>query len=139
MTCTSRLSQLAADAMPLQLRGKPHANFLSLLLGRTGTGNPLFKWFSMFSMCFAWLFLQVLPYVFPNVFQSELGLPCPKLRRSWPQDVSIPSIASKTKNFSGAELEGLIRSATSYAAGRKHMGHMGAKLTQCLAQRWIIT
>jgi len=34
-------------------------------------------------------------------------------------DVSISSIASKTKNFSGAELEGLIRSATSYAMNRK--------------------
>eukprot|EP00440_Ansanella_granifera_P042459 gb/GFBE01046029.1/.p1 GENE.gb/GFBE01046029.1/~~gb/GFBE01046029.1/.p1 ORF type:complete len:735 (+),score=200.45 gb/GFBE01046029.1/:1-2205(+) len=34
-------------------------------------------------------------------------------------DVSIPDLASKTKNFSGAELTGLIRSATSYAMNRK--------------------
>ena len=34
-------------------------------------------------------------------------------------DVSIPAIAAKTKNFSGAELEGLLRSATSFAMNRK--------------------
>lgn len=39
-------------------------------------------------------------------------LPC--ITERFPEDVSISSIASKTKNFSGAELEGLIRSATSY-------------------------
>jgi len=33
--------------------------------------------------------------------------------------VSMPDIASRSKNFSGAELEGLIRSATSYAMNRK--------------------
>jgi len=33
--------------------------------------------------------------------------------------VSIPAIAARTKNFSGAELEGLIRSATSFALNRK--------------------
>ena len=30
------------------------------------------------------------------------------------KDVSIPEIAAKTKNFSGAELDGLLRSATSF-------------------------
>ncbi|CAJ1384798.1 unnamed protein product [Effrenium voratum] len=35
------------------------------------------------------------------------------------KEVSIADIASRTKNFSGAELEGLIRSATSYAMNRK--------------------
>lgn len=35
------------------------------------------------------------------------------------QDVLIPEIAARSKNFSGAELEGLIRSATSYAMNRK--------------------
>eukprot|EP00971_Amphidinium_carterae_P291111 5780451-Amphidinium_carterae.1 len=34
-------------------------------------------------------------------------------------DVSIPDIASGTKNFSGAELAGLVRSATSFALQRK--------------------
>jgi len=33
--------------------------------------------------------------------------------------VQIPSLAAQTKNFSGAELEGLIRSATSFALNRK--------------------
>lgn len=33
--------------------------------------------------------------------------------------VSIPWVASHTKNFSGAELEGLVRSATSFALNRK--------------------
>jgi len=33
--------------------------------------------------------------------------------------VSLPALASQTKNFSGAELEGLIRSATSFALNRK--------------------
>eukprot|EP00443_Scrippsiella_acuminata_P021688 CAMPEP_0115290248 /NCGR_PEP_ID=MMETSP0270-20121206/63952_1 /TAXON_ID=71861 /ORGANISM="Scrippsiella trochoidea, Strain CCMP3099" /LENGTH=712 /DNA_ID=CAMNT_0002707503 /DNA_START=39 /DNA_END=2177 /DNA_ORIENTATION=+ len=33
--------------------------------------------------------------------------------------VSIPAIATSTKNFSGAELAGLIRSATSFAFNRK--------------------
>merc|ERR1719499_1306009 len=33
--------------------------------------------------------------------------------------VSIPALAAQTKNFSGAELEGLIRSATSFALNRK--------------------
>jgi len=33
--------------------------------------------------------------------------------------VSIPSLAAQTKNFSGAEIEGLIRSATSYALNDK--------------------
>mmetsp|Transcript_107685 Transcript_107685/g.303344 ORF Transcript_107685/g.303344 Transcript_107685/m.303344 type:complete len:732 (+) Transcript_107685:100-2295(+) len=33
--------------------------------------------------------------------------------------VSIPAIAKQTKNFSGAELEGLVRSATSFALNRQ--------------------
>mmetsp|Transcript_57776 Transcript_57776/g.151953 ORF Transcript_57776/g.151953 Transcript_57776/m.151953 type:complete len:735 (-) Transcript_57776:49-2253(-) len=33
--------------------------------------------------------------------------------------VSIAALAAQTKNFSGAEIEGLIRSATSYALNRK--------------------
>jgi len=33
--------------------------------------------------------------------------------------VSIPAIAASTKNFSGAELAGLVRSATSFALNRK--------------------
>jgi len=33
--------------------------------------------------------------------------------------VSLPAVAAQTKNFSGAELEGLIRSATSFALNRK--------------------
>jgi len=33
--------------------------------------------------------------------------------------VSIPALAARTKNFSGAEIEGLIRSATSFALNRK--------------------
>mmetsp|Transcript_15673 Transcript_15673/g.36744 ORF Transcript_15673/g.36744 Transcript_15673/m.36744 type:complete len:743 (+) Transcript_15673:99-2327(+) len=35
------------------------------------------------------------------------------------QDVSMETIATRTKNFSGAELEGLVRSATSFALNRK--------------------
>lgn len=34
-------------------------------------------------------------------------------------DVSIPELAAKTKNISGAEIEGLVRSATSFAFNRK--------------------
>eukprot|EP00419_Tripos_fusus_P004649 CAMPEP_0172674052 /NCGR_PEP_ID=MMETSP1074-20121228/12523_1 /TAXON_ID=2916 /ORGANISM="Ceratium fusus, Strain PA161109" /LENGTH=731 /DNA_ID=CAMNT_0013491435 /DNA_START=37 /DNA_END=2232 /DNA_ORIENTATION=- len=34
-------------------------------------------------------------------------------------DVSIPALAGQTKNFSGAEIAGLIRSATSFALNRK--------------------
>eukprot|EP00386_Alphamonas_edax_P004795 GDKI01015104.1.p1 GENE.GDKI01015104.1~~GDKI01015104.1.p1 ORF type:complete len:761 (-),score=260.52 GDKI01015104.1:286-2568(-) len=34
-------------------------------------------------------------------------------------DVSIPELAARTKNFSGAEIEGLVRSATSWAFNRK--------------------
>merc|ERR1740121_186774 len=33
--------------------------------------------------------------------------------------VSIPALAASTKNFSGAEIEGLVRSATSFALNRK--------------------
>lgn len=35
------------------------------------------------------------------------------------QDVSIPGLAAATKNFSGAEIEGLVRSATSFAMNKK--------------------
>jgi len=35
------------------------------------------------------------------------------------KSVSIPALASQTKNFSGAELEGLVRDAASYALNRK--------------------
>eukprot|EP00929_Paragymnodinium_shiwhaense_P056487 TRINITY_DN28266_c0_g1_i1.p1 TRINITY_DN28266_c0_g1~~TRINITY_DN28266_c0_g1_i1.p1 ORF type:complete len:728 (+),score=215.36 TRINITY_DN28266_c0_g1_i1:96-2279(+) len=35
------------------------------------------------------------------------------------QGVCIPDLAAETKNFSGAELEGLVRSATSFALNRK--------------------
>ena len=34
------------------------------------------------------------------------------------KDVSLPDLASKTKNFSGAEIEGLVKSATSFAFQR---------------------
>lgn len=34
-------------------------------------------------------------------------------------DVSIPALAAQTKNFSGAEISGLVRSATSFAFNRK--------------------
>jgi SpoVK/Ycf46/Vps4 family AAA+-type ATPase len=34
-------------------------------------------------------------------------------------DVDLNSIAARTKNFSGAELEGLVKSATSFALNRK--------------------
>jgi vesicle-fusing ATPase len=41
--------------------------------------------------------------------------------------VSIPAIAAGTKNFSGAEISGLIRSATSFALNRKvHFGSIAA-------------
>ncbi|CAK0803094.1 unnamed protein product [Prorocentrum cordatum] len=33
--------------------------------------------------------------------------------------VSIPALAAKTKNFSGAELEGFVRAATSYAMNKR--------------------
>merc|ERR1719389_380002 len=33
--------------------------------------------------------------------------------------VNLPDIAKRTKNFSGAEIEGLVRSATSWAFNRK--------------------
>merc|ERR1712222_153619 len=36
--------------------------------------------------------------------------------------VSTAVLAAQTENFSGAELEGLIRSATSFALNRKDMG-----------------
>ena len=42
-------------------------------------------------------------------------------------DVSLPDLASKTKNFSGAEIEGLVKSATSFAFQR----HI--KVRSCLA------
>jgi vesicle-fusing ATPase len=35
------------------------------------------------------------------------------------KDVNLPDIAKRTKNFSGAEIEGLVRSATSWAFNRK--------------------
>ena len=34
------------------------------------------------------------------------------------EDVDIEDLAKRTKNFSGAELEGLVRSATSTAINR---------------------
>lgn len=34
-------------------------------------------------------------------------------------EVSLPSLATRTKNMSGAEIEGLVRSATSFALNRK--------------------
>ena len=34
-------------------------------------------------------------------------------------DVSLLDLAAETKNFSGAEIEGLVRSATSWAFGRE--------------------
>jgi len=34
-------------------------------------------------------------------------------------DVSLDHLAAETKNFSGAEIEGLVRSATSWAFGRE--------------------
>lgn len=34
-------------------------------------------------------------------------------------DVSLEELAAETKNFSGAEIEGLVRSATSWAFGRE--------------------
>ena len=33
-------------------------------------------------------------------------------------DVSLPELAGETKNFSGAEIEGLVKSATSFAFAR---------------------
>lgn len=42
-------------------------------------------------------------------------------------DVSIPALAKQTKNFSGAEIEGLVKSASSFAFLR-HVGQ-GADLT----------
>ena len=33
-------------------------------------------------------------------------------------DVSLPSLATETKNFSGAEIEGLVKSAASFAFAR---------------------
>jgi len=35
------------------------------------------------------------------------------------KDVSLPSLAAETKNFSGAEIEGLVKSAASYAFARQ--------------------
>eukprot|EP00747_Dinoflagellata_sp_TGD_P182072 gnl/TRDRNA2_/TRDRNA2_36142_c0_seq1.p1 gnl/TRDRNA2_/TRDRNA2_36142_c0~~gnl/TRDRNA2_/TRDRNA2_36142_c0_seq1.p1 ORF type:complete len:732 (+),score=170.63 gnl/TRDRNA2_/TRDRNA2_36142_c0_seq1:79-2274(+) len=35
------------------------------------------------------------------------------------QSVTVEAVAARTKNFSGAELEGLVRSATSFALNRK--------------------
>ena len=34
-------------------------------------------------------------------------------------DVSLPELASGTKNFSGAEIEGLVKSAASFAFARQ--------------------
>ncbi len=34
------------------------------------------------------------------------------------RDVDLPSLADRTRNFSGAELEGLVKSAASYALNR---------------------
>jgi len=63
--------------------------------------------------------------------QIEIGLPneegrcqilkihTEKLRsNSYLEDVSLDILASKTQNYSGAELEGLVRSATSFALNR---------------------
>jgi vesicle-fusing ATPase len=35
------------------------------------------------------------------------------------KDVDLAALAEKTKNFSGAELEGLVKSATSFALNRQ--------------------
>lgn len=34
------------------------------------------------------------------------------------EDVDLTSLALRTKNYSGAEIEGVVRSATSYALNR---------------------
>lgn len=34
------------------------------------------------------------------------------------QDVDLPLLAERTRNFSGAEIEGLVKSAASYALNR---------------------
>ncbi|KAH8942151.1 hypothetical protein BDL97_14G083500 [Sphagnum fallax] len=41
------------------------------------------------------------------------------IRLPWMRLVAMSSPASKTKNFSGAELEGLVKSATSFALNRQ--------------------
>ncbi|CAK9195365.1 unnamed protein product [Sphagnum troendelagicum] len=41
------------------------------------------------------------------------------IRLPWMRLVAMSSSASKTKNFSGAELEGLVKSATSFALNRQ--------------------
>lgn len=39
--------------------------------------------------------------------------------KSLGEDVDLPDLASRTKNFSGAEIEGLVKSATSFALNRQ--------------------
>eukprot|EP00958_Prasinococcus_capsulatus_P030089 scaffold7902_cov363-Prasinococcus_capsulatus_cf.AAC.2 len=46
-------------------------------------------------------------------------------------DVDLDWLASKTKNFSGAELEGLVKSATSFALNRHvNVDDLGAPLDE---------
>ena len=48
-------------------------------------------------------------------------------------DVSLEELAAETKNFSGAEIEGLVKSACSYALDRKvnlDLVQSGKRVTQ---------
>lgn len=46
------------------------------------------------------------------------------------QDINLCEIAQLTKNYTGAELEGLIRNAVSYVLSRKYDNYQNVKLTQ---------
>lgn len=53
-------------------------------------------------------------------------------------DVDIPELAARTKNFSGAEISGLVKSATSFAFARYTKGGTMASVSEDVANMQVV-
>merc|ERR1712176_835000 len=55
----------------------------------------------------------------PGRLEVHVEINLPDEKGYMDEAVSIPALAAKTKNFSGAELEGFVRAATSHAMDKR--------------------